>query len=184
VETNQLQRADQIELIVNRASQAELTVSTGGSRGTPVPIAECSERTLALAVVLAPNSLDPGEDCLARADMLRLGAAKILDKRPGPFGDECKCEFEPGWLAADLLEKTQMRRVHMRTYEKNVTRARRVRTLRSGKRTLEIRKDCITPVRRVVCVDMSHGYFPYGGEWICHFDPVSAIQQRRRTERT
>jgi hypothetical protein len=94
---------------------------------------ECSERTLALAVVLTPNSLDLGEDRLARADMLRLGAAKILDKRPGPSGDEYKCEFEPEWLAADLLEKTQMGRVHMRTYEKNVTRARRVRTLRSGK---------------------------------------------------
>ena len=38
VEMNQLQRAGQVELIVNRASQAELTVSTGGSRGTPVPI--------------------------------------------------------------------------------------------------------------------------------------------------
>jgi hypothetical protein len=108
VEMNQLQRAGQVELIVNRASQAELTVSTGGSRGTPVPIAECSERTLALAVVLTPNSLDLGEDRLARADMLRLGAAKILDKRPGPSGDEYKCEFEPEWLAADLLEKTQM----------------------------------------------------------------------------
>lgn len=80
VEMNQLQRAGQVELIVNRASQAELTVSTGGSRRTPVPIAECSERTLALAVVLTPNSLDLGEDRLARADMLRLGQRRSSTK--------------------------------------------------------------------------------------------------------
>ena len=47
VETNRLQRAGQVELIVN----------TGGSHGAPVPIAKCSEQTLALAVVLPRTHL-------------------------------------------------------------------------------------------------------------------------------
>jgi hypothetical protein len=103
----------------------------------PVLIAKCSEQTLALAVVLSSNSLDLGEDRLVRVDMLRLRPTKVLYKRSGASGDEYKCEFEPGWLAADLVERTKMGRVHIRTYEETVTHASRLQTLRSAKRTFE-----------------------------------------------
>jgi hypothetical protein len=44
----------------------------------PVLIAECSEQTLALAVVLSSSSLDLGEDRLVRVDMLRLSSPAAL----------------------------------------------------------------------------------------------------------
>jgi hypothetical protein len=69
--------------------------------------------------------------------MSRFKTAKVLDKRSGPSGDEYKCELEPVWLAGQLVGKAQMGRDHIRTYEKGLIRARRVGTLRSGKRTLE-----------------------------------------------
>jgi hypothetical protein len=42
---------------------------------------------------------------------------KIMDKRPGPSGVEYKCEFEPTWLATDLVETAQMGSVCIRSYE-------------------------------------------------------------------
>ena len=60
-----------------------------------------------------------------------------LDRQSGPSGDEYECELEPVWFAADLVEKVQMGRFHIRAYESRLVRARRVGTLRSGKRTLE-----------------------------------------------
>jgi hypothetical protein len=85
VETSQLQRAGQIELIVsmNRASQMELVVNTNGSNEAPVSIAQCSNLTPALATVLASNLLDYDEGGLPRVDMPRFRSAKILDKRSG-----------------------------------------------------------------------------------------------------
>ena len=60
-----------------------------------------------------------------------------LDRQSGLSGDECECELEPVWFAAELVEKAQMGRFHIRAYENRLVRARRVGTLRSGKRTLE-----------------------------------------------
>ena len=61
VETSQLQRAGQMELVVN----------TNGSNEAPVSIAQCSDQTLTLATVLASSLLDHGESGLPRIDMSR-----------------------------------------------------------------------------------------------------------------
>jgi hypothetical protein len=88
VETSQLQRAGQIELIfnMNRAGQMELVVNTNSSNEAPVSIAQCSDQTLALATVLASSLLDHGEGGLPRVDMPRFRPAKILDKGSGMSG--------------------------------------------------------------------------------------------------
>jgi hypothetical protein len=102
--TSQLQRAGQIELIVN-INRAELAVNINGSNKAPVPIAQCSDQTLVLATVLASSLLDLGEHGLSRVDMSRFRTAKVLDKRSGPSGDEYKYELEPVWLAGQLVAK-------------------------------------------------------------------------------
>jgi hypothetical protein len=76
VETSQLQRAGQMELVVN----------TNSSNEAPVSIAQCSDQTLALATVLASSLLDHGEGGLPRVDMPRFRPAKILDKGSGMSG--------------------------------------------------------------------------------------------------
>jgi hypothetical protein len=86
---------------------------------------------------LASNPLDPGEHGLARVDISRFRTVKILSKQSGASGDEYECEFKLMWLAADLVGKMQMRLIQIRTYEKELIRARQVGTLRSGKRNLE-----------------------------------------------
>ena len=73
---------------------------------------------------------------------LRLFACRVLHLRsPSPSsvtssisGVEYKCELEPLWLAADLVERAQMGRVHIRSYENGLVREGRLRTLRAGKR--------------------------------------------------
>jgi hypothetical protein len=57
---------------------------------------------------------------------------KILDKRSSPYRVEYRCELEPLWLAADLVEEVQIGCVHVRSYEKGLVRAARLDTLRSG----------------------------------------------------
>jgi len=59
---------------------------------------------------------------------------KIFDKRLSPSGVEYRCELEPLWLAANLVGKAQMGGVHIRTYENGLILARRLGTLRPGKR--------------------------------------------------
>jgi hypothetical protein len=97
VETSQLQRVRQIEIIVNinGAGEVVLAVNINGSNSAPVPIAQCSDQTLALATRLASSSLDVGQERLARVDMSRFRTTKILDKRSSPSGDEYKYEPEP-----------------------------------------------------------------------------------------
>jgi hypothetical protein len=63
--------------------------------------------------VLALSLLDPGEGGLARVDVSRFRTANVLNKRSGPSGDEYECEFEPLWLAADLVEEAQIGCVHI-----------------------------------------------------------------------
>ena len=65
-------------------------------------------------------------------DISTFTTTKILDKRSSPYGVEYRCELEPLWLAADLVEEVQMGCVHVRSYEKGLVRAARLDTLRSG----------------------------------------------------
>jgi hypothetical protein len=119
VETEALQRADQTEPVVN-------TNDSGEAR---LPIAESSQQTLA-PVTVSPSSLpNAGEDGLAMVDISKLTTAKILDKRSSPSGVMYKCELEPLWLAADLIERAQMGRVRIRSYENGLVRAGRINTL-------------------------------------------------------
>jgi len=46
-----------------------------------------------------------GEDGLAIVDVSALTTAKILGKRLSQSGVEYKCELEPLWMAADLVER-------------------------------------------------------------------------------
>ena len=75
-----------------------------------------------------------GEDGLAIVDIAKFTTVKVLDKRSSSSGVEYKCEFEPLWLAADLVEKIQMGHVHIRSYGNGLVRDRPLKTLRVGKR--------------------------------------------------
>jgi hypothetical protein len=77
---------------------------------------------------------DAGKDAPAIIDVSKLATVKVIDKRSSSSGVEYKCEFEPLWLAADLTERAQMGRVHIRSYENGLVRDRRLKTLRVGKR--------------------------------------------------
>jgi hypothetical protein len=96
-----------------------------------------SEQTLALMTVSASSLPDVGEDGLAIVDISKLITVKVLDKRSSSSGVEYKCEFEPLWLAADLAERAQMGRVHIRNYENGLVRDRRLRTLRVGSESFQ-----------------------------------------------
>jgi hypothetical protein len=63
------------------------------------------DRTLALTIVSASSLPDLGEGGPVMVDISNFTAAKILDERPSPSGVEYRCELEPLWLAADLVEK-------------------------------------------------------------------------------
>jgi hypothetical protein len=69
-------------------------------------------------------------------DISNFTAAKVLDERPSPSGVEYRCELEPLWLAADLVEKAKIGRVHIRNYKNGLIQANRLGTLRERKRKL------------------------------------------------
>jgi hypothetical protein len=50
-------------------------------------------------------------------DILNFTVAKILDKWLSPSRVEYRCELEPLWLAADLVEKVKIGRVHILNYK-------------------------------------------------------------------
>jgi hypothetical protein len=83
--------------------------------------------------VSASSLSEDGEDSPATIDVSKLTTVKVIDKRSSLSGVEYKCEFEL-WLAADLAERAQMGRVHIRSYENGLVRSRRFKTLRAGKR--------------------------------------------------
>jgi hypothetical protein len=62
------------------------------------------------------------EDGLATVDISKLTTVKVLNKRSSSSGVEYKCELEPLRLAADLVERVQMGRVHIRIRERTCTR--------------------------------------------------------------
>jgi hypothetical protein len=49
-------------------------------------------------------------------------------------GVKYKCELEPQWLTANIEEKAQIGRVHIRNYENGLIRNRRFKILKIGKR--------------------------------------------------
>jgi hypothetical protein len=69
-------------------------------------------------------------------DISNFTAAKVLDERPSLSGVEYRCELEPLWLAADLVEKAKIGRVHIRKYKNGLIQANRLGTLRERKRKL------------------------------------------------
>jgi hypothetical protein len=120
-ETDNLQRANQTELVVN------INVSDE----PPLSIAESSGQTLALTTVSAS-----GEGGPVMVDISNFTVAKVLDERPSPSGVEYRCELAPLWLAADLVERAKMGRVHIRNYQNGLIQANRLGTLRERKRKL------------------------------------------------
>jgi hypothetical protein len=125
-ETDNLQRANQTELIVNTNVSVEPALST----------AESSGQTLALTTISASSLPGLGEGGPVMVDISNFTAANILGGWPSPFGVEYRCELEPLWLAADLVEKAKMGRVHIRNYKNGLIQANRLGTLRERKRKL------------------------------------------------
>jgi hypothetical protein len=116
------------------AGSGDLGVNTGSSFIRNRPHNKFSEQTLALITVSASSLSDVREDGLTIVDISKLTTVKVLDKRSSSSGVEYKCELEPLWLAADLAERAQMGRVHIRSYENGLIRDRRLKTLRVRKR--------------------------------------------------
>jgi hypothetical protein len=116
--------------------QTDPTTSTNSSGEAHLSIARFSEQTLALMTVSASSLSDVDKDGLTIVDISKLTTVKVLDKRSSSSGVEYKCELEPLWLAADLAERAQMGRVHIRSYENGLVRDRRLKTLRVRKRKL------------------------------------------------
>jgi hypothetical protein len=116
------------------AGSGDLEVNTGSSFIRNRPHNKFSEQTLALITVSASSLSDVREDGLTIVDISKLTTVKVLDKRSSSSGVEYKCELEPLWLAADLAERAQMGRVHIRSYENGLIRDRRLKTLRVRKR--------------------------------------------------
>ena len=125
-ETDNLQGANQTEPVVN----------TNVSGEPPLSVAESSGQTLALTTLSASSLPDLGEADLVMVDISNFTAAKILDERPSLPGVEYRCELEPLWLAADLVEMAKMGRVHIRSYKNSLIQANCLGTLRERKRKL------------------------------------------------
>jgi hypothetical protein len=66
------------------------------------------------------SSLVRGENGPVMIDISNFTTAKILDKRSSPSRVEYRCQLEPLWLVADLVEGLQIGRVHIRSYEKGI----------------------------------------------------------------
>jgi len=125
-ETDNLQKANQTEPVVN----------TNVSVEPPLSIAESSGQTLASATVSASSLPNLGKGGPVMVDISNFTAAKVLDERPSPSGVEYRCELEPLWLAAELVEKAEIGRVHIRSYKNGLIQANRLGTLRERKRKL------------------------------------------------
>jgi len=97
---------------LQRIDQTNSTLDTSCSEKHPVSIAESSGHTLVTAS--AVSTPDLSDNTPAMVDLSNFEATKIMDKRPGPSGVEYKCQFEPRWLAADLVEKVLMGRIRIR----------------------------------------------------------------------
>jgi hypothetical protein len=119
---------------LQNTDQADPIASTNSSGETHLSITRFSGQTLALMAVSASSLSDVSEDGLVIVDISKLTTVKVLEKRSSSSGVEYKCELEPLWLTADMAERAQMGRVHIRNYENGLVRDRRLKTLRVGKR--------------------------------------------------
>jgi hypothetical protein len=80
-------------------------------------IVECSGETLAPTTVFASSSHDLGKSRPAIVNVSIFTIVEILGKQSSGFGVEYRFKLEPLWLLADLVEKSRMRRLHIRRYE-------------------------------------------------------------------
>jgi hypothetical protein len=126
VQTDNLQRTDPTDSIVNANDSEE----------APLEIAESSEQSLAVLTASVSSLTNLSEDGPTTVDISKLTAVEILDKRSNASGVAYKCALEPLWLAANLVERAKMGRVHIRSYENGLVRNRRLKALRGGKRKL------------------------------------------------
>jgi hypothetical protein len=118
---------------LHRAGQTEPIVSIDGSDEAPPSIAESSEQTLALLTAPFSSLPDLGEGGPAIVDISKFTTVTIVDKLSSPSGVEYKCEFEPLWLAVDSVEKAQMGRVHIRSYENGLCTSSTPQDIEGGK---------------------------------------------------
>ena len=86
---------------LRRLDQTDSALNTVSSDKSPIPVAESSGQALATASASSMPGLSDGT--LAIVDISNFKTTKIVDKRLGPSGVKYKCEFEPFWLAADLV---------------------------------------------------------------------------------
>jgi hypothetical protein len=124
VETNKRQRVRQTEPVINSYDSDE----------APLSIAESSGQTLTSITVSGSSLPGRDEDGSVTVDISNVMTTKIIDKRPSSSGFEYRCELGPLWLSSDLVGKTQMGGVQIRSYENGLIRAGRLGTLRERKR--------------------------------------------------
>jgi hypothetical protein len=110
VKMDNLQGADRTDPIVN----------ADDDDGAPLSITESSGQILAPKTVSALSSPDVGKDSPMMVGISNFTTAKILDKRSSPFGIEYRGELMPLWLPADLVEKVQVGRVRIQSYENEI----------------------------------------------------------------
>src|SRR5437764_81772 len=107
--------------------------------GSPNNNDQSYEQTLTSATPSASDLPNLVEETPVAIDIFNFTTKKIIDQRRGSSGIEYKCEFEPLWLAADLVGKAKRGRVHIRRHENRLLREGRRKTLRQGKRKLSER---------------------------------------------
>jgi hypothetical protein len=120
----------------SKAQSADQTGPAVDSNEAPLLIAESSKQPLPLVTVSATSTANLSEDDPAIIHISEITMMKILGKRLSPSGVEYRCKLEPLWLAADLVQMAQMGGVHTWSYEGELVRAGRLRTLRTRKRKL------------------------------------------------
>lgn len=97
------------------------------------------DQTLTSATPPASDLPNLADETPVAVGIFNFTTKKIIDQRRGSSGIEYKCEFEPLWLAADLVGKAKRGRVHIRRHENGLLREGRLKTLRQGKRKLSER---------------------------------------------
>jgi hypothetical protein len=111
-ETENLQRTDQTEPIVN----------TNDSDKAFPPIAESSEQILSTGTASASSLPDLGEGGPAIVNRSKFTTMKILHKRSSVSRVKYKCELEPLWFTVNLVERAQIGRAYIRSYENGLVR--------------------------------------------------------------
>jgi hypothetical protein len=119
---------------MQRTHRSESSMETRCLDNASSSVAECSGETLAPTTVFVSSSRGLDESCSAIVDVSTFTIVEIFGERSSGSGVEYQFELEPLWLPADLVQKTQMGRLHIRRYETRLVQKRRVDTLRVRKR--------------------------------------------------